>query len=84
MDKCNCMFRIDYNDHKSCNESVMEYLSEFGQGDVLDDIEKTVLEKMIETDTVIMLQIYPNHSVSFFWVWGYDMDMVLTEALANL
>lgn len=71
---CKCSVSITVNAHRDIYESVEVYLDEKA-GEILPD----VLSKMIETDTLIEVQAYPDTPIGFYIVRHYDIDMALQE-----
>ncbi len=81
---CKNSVRILVNEHRDLHWNVEEYFEEERQsgGISSETISPEVMEKMIETDTVIFLQFYPNTPVGFYSLWHYDLNAILEEALA--
>ena len=75
---------LEINHHKDCYQTVEEYMREFPHEDYLndEDLSQEVYDKMVETDTIISLQVYPRTPGGFYKIYGYDLDMVLNEALS--
>lgn len=69
---------ITINRHKDLFKSVKDYLQWEIQFEY-EDLKQEVLDKMIELDTVIEVQIYPKNSVGFYVCYHYDLLMVLNE-----
>jgi hypothetical protein len=81
MEQTKCSITLEINCHKDCYDTAEEYLKGYPHENYINDIEQEVYDKMIETDTIIELQVYPNTPNSFYKIYGYDLDMVLGEAL---
>ena len=80
--KCKCGVYVTINENRDSYQSVTDALMEFSQHECPPEITKEIHEKMIETDTIIEVQFYPDTPVGFYDVYHYDLDMALTEALA--
>lgn len=74
---CKADIRIEINTHRGVYEGVKEHIYQ----EELEEIEKSVLNKMIETDTLIRIQFYPNTPTSFITVFHYDLEKALDESL---
>ena len=76
---CKCSVRVVINDHRDNCETVRELLKSRDVDD--EDVEKEVVDKMVELDTVVEVHFYPDTPVGFYCVFHYDIDAALTEAL---
>lgn len=74
---------LEINLHRDYNETVINYLKGFSHENYINDISKEIYDKMVETDTIIELHVYPNTPNSFYKIYGYDLNMVLNEALLD-
>jgi len=84
LSRCKAAVSITVNDHRNVYESVETYLHDREGWECPPEIEPDVRAKMIETDTVIEVQFYPDTPVGFYSVYHYDLDAALDEALACL
>ena len=83
MSLCKCGVHVDINPHRDFYESVEQYAEcALAGGD--DEINPEVFKKMIETDTFVQVQCYPNTPIGFYQTFHYDIDAALDEAIANL
>lgn len=82
MSRCKCGVYLSVNAHRDVYESVEDYTKDIVicTDDVIDD---DILEKMIETNTIIELQYYPDTPIGFYKIYHYDLDMALDEALED-
>lgn len=76
---CKKSVEISINDHRNYYESVEEHLQEVKQ-----DIDPNILKKMIEKDTIVVIQAYPETSIGFFKVYHYDIEKACDIMLSNL
>lgn len=75
---CKAGILIEINEHKSYYQSVETYL-----GENIRDLEETkdeVICKMIDTDTTIKLNFYPDSPRGHYTLYHYDLDLILDEA----
>jgi hypothetical protein len=73
---CKGSITIDINDHRSCYETINQYL-----GEDIDIVNKTTLEEMVKRERSVRIQCYPRTPVSFFVFYHYDIDMALDIAI---
>lgn len=80
--KCKCGVFLRANEHKDYYQTVEQYLIEqiIDQAEI-DEIGKDVWNKMIELDTIFILQFYPNTPVGFYKIFHYDYDKLIKKAL---
>lgn len=74
---------LEINSHKDCYETVEEYLKGYPHDKFIDDIKQEVYDKMVETDTIIELQVYPDTPIGFYKIYHYDLDKILEIALTE-
>lgn len=79
---CKASVNISVNEHRDYYMSVTEHLKDLGPEPI--EVEPDILQKMIETDTVVELHFYPITPVSFYLTFHYDIRLALEEALAEL
>jgi len=79
--KCKCSVNLDINSHKDYNETIEVYLNLPWLSEDTNDIDPEVLQKMIELNTIVELQFYPDTSVGFYKIYHYDVEMAIEEAL---
>lgn len=85
LSRCKCGVHLTVNQHRDYYDTPENALEDAGAGreDGLE-IPEDVRKAMIETNTIIHLQFYPNTPVGFYEVWHHDLDAALDEALACL
>lgn len=79
IERCNCGVYLTINDHRTVYQSIDEALENMALCGF--DIAPKIKEKIIETDTLIDLQFYPDTPVGSFKIIHYDLDAALEEAL---
>jgi len=74
--KCKCGVYIEVNNHKNNYQSVEEYFKELSEirEDLFKEISEDIYKEMIERDSVIEIQYYPNTPVGFHRVYHYDLN----------
>lgn len=86
--KCKCGVFVTVNEHRDYYQSAENAIKDINEresehGAAADFIGKDLAEKMIETDTIIDIQFYPNTPIGFNKVYHYDLDKALDEALST-
>lgn len=67
------------NPHRTVHDTAKEWLETWGGDGVEEDdaIEGSSIQKMIETDTIFYLQIYPKNSVGFLVYFSHDYQLLV-------
>ena len=76
MSLCECGVYVYINAHRTYYESVADDLD-----DVIDEIDNDVWLKMVELDTIVNIDFYPDTPISFVSVYHYDLNSALLLAL---
>lgn len=79
---CKCSLSIEVNEHRSFYESVSEHLTNGNRG--LDVPDPEIYNRMVDTDTVITIQVYPNTPIGCYVVRHYDLEMALDDMIRIL
>ena len=85
--KCKCSVAININRYKDYYQTIQEGIDEVNQmlrssrGNLLS---QEMVNKMIEHNTIIDLQFYPDTPIGFYSIYHYDLEMALDEALEIL
>ena len=79
--KTKCSVSIDINNHRDYYETIEQHI--FTTED-REDISNDVWAKMIELDTCVRLQVYPDNPVGFYVINHYDVEMAIDIALNNI
>ena len=72
-----CSVSLTINNHRDYYESVSQHLQE-------ETIDINILNKMIELDTIVHLQFYPNTPIGSYSVYHYDLETAIKLALEIL
>lgn len=80
LSKCKCSVCLEVNKHRDYYQTVEDYLSDMECGGPID-VDQEVRDKMIELDTVVEVQFYPDTPIGFYNILHYDLDTALDEAL---
>lgn len=75
---CKASVSVTVNDHKDYYMSVEDYLKDRAES---NEVERSIIQKMIELDTVVCIQFYPRTPIGFHIIWHYDIDMAMDIAL---
>lgn len=78
--RCKCGVIVTVNDHRNIYENLEQWLVD-NRVDSGIPMGSEVWQKMIELDTVINVQFYPNTPVGFYDIYHYDLDAALDQAL---
>jgi hypothetical protein len=84
LDRCKCGVFLTVNEHRDLYQTAEYRLNEIRKWDEdgINDIPPAVLEKMIETDTIIELQFYPDTPIGSYKIYHYDLQLALEEAMS--
>jgi len=82
--RCKCGVHLSINMHRDMYHTVPEHLEEWELFEKLEDLDADVRAKMIETNTIVDLQFYPDTPIGFFNVVHYDVDLAIDQALECL
>lgn len=78
--KCKCEVSVTINGHRNSYATVSDELRDFESFGPLE-IDPEVRAKMIELDTMVCVQFYPDTPIGFYVIHHYDLDAALTQAL---
>ncbi len=88
IDLCKCSVCVTINQHRDYHQSAEAYLKERfdmqTEAKPLPLAEPEVLRRMVELDTIIEIQFYPETPVGFYRVFHHDLDMAIDECLATI
>ncbi len=85
LERCKCGVYLSVNAHRDIYQKADECLKElYEEMPEPPEISEGVRIKMIETDTIIELQFYPDGPTGFYTIWHYDLDKALIVALECL
>ncbi len=81
---CKASVTIEYNRHKDVYESVQQHMDDAESLAGSEIVNRDVLAKMIESDTIFCMTFHPHTPVSFYVIYHHDLDLLLDEALKIL
>ena len=85
LERCKCGVFLTVNEHRDYYETAEHRLADnYDSNECPPDIDPAVRAKMIETDTIVDLQFYPDTPVGSYSILHYDLDAALTMALERL
>lgn len=82
--KCKGAVFISANEHRDFYKTVEQYMYGLNNRKYVPAINKNVLDKMIELNTMINIHFYPKTPVSFYSVYHYDFNECLKECFKCL
>ena len=74
-----CSISIQVNKHRDFYETIVLHLNPEDRKDISDD----VWAKMIELNTYVRLQVYPNTPIGSYVIYHYDVEMAIDIALSE-
>jgi len=74
---CKASITLTINDHKDGYQTVKEYFEDVNYMGGDTEIGQDIMDKMVETDTIVQIQAYPDTPVGFYSVYHYDIDKAL-------
>ena len=80
---CNFGVYVEVNPQRDSYQSVGDWIKDQSLmvPDYFDDTDPEVISEMIRTDTVVVVQFYPDTPVAFYVVIHHDLAEALDEAL---
>lgn len=84
MNRCKCGIILHINQHRDYYRTAAEQLEEMSCYECPPEYSDDTRKKMIETDTIIDLQFYPDTPIGSYTIVHYDLDAALDEALTCL
>jgi uncharacterized protein (UPF0248 family) len=80
VNKCKCGVFFTANEHRDYYQTVEERLEELSQRECPVEISEEIGRKMVETDTILELQFYPDTPIGFYVIYHYDYDELIKKA----
>jgi hypothetical protein len=74
---------VEVNLHKSAYETVEEHIEEIKVSNGILP-EKETLKKMVEADTIIEIQCYPDTPNAFYKTYHWDIDLAIEEMIKTV
>lgn len=81
--RCKYGVFLTVNEHRDYYITAEEEISGAKAYEYPPDLSPEVEAKMIETDTIIRLQFYPDTPTGSYEIWHYDLDAAIDAALAT-
>lgn len=75
---CKAGVILEVNENRNYYQSVNDYIHSIQDE---EEISQEIIDKMIELNTVVSLQFYPDTPIGSYTIWHYDIDMAIDEAL---
>ena len=80
INKTKCGVCIEINEHRNYYETVEQHLASYE----VTDISCNILNKMVELDTCIRIQVYPNTPIGFITIYHYDIEQAIDVVLKEI
>lgn len=80
VDRCKGGVSLEVNEHRNNYESAKQAIDAMLKWECPPDMNKDSIPKMIETNTIYLLQFYPDTPIGFHSVIGATLDEVLEYA----
>jgi hypothetical protein len=81
LSRCKGGVYLIVNEHRDCYTSAEDQLKEIDLMECPPDIDDAVRAKIIETNTIIDLQFYPDTPIGSYSIIHHDLDTALDMAL---
>ena len=80
---CKCSVSISVNKHRDYYETAAQHFDNLHSmsPDLIKDIDKNTMDKMVEYNTIVNISFYPDTPVGFYAVYHYDLDLALDIAV---
>lgn len=82
LSRCKCGVFLTVNEHRDYYESAANHIEQALGEECPPEITDTTRATMVETDTIIKIQFYPDTPIGSYEVWHHDLDAALDECLA--
>lgn len=76
---CKCEVSITVNTHTSFYQTIKEYLR-----DQDEEVDSDVLEVMIEKNSLVCVQAYPDTPIGFYVVYHHDVAEAILQVLTAI
>lgn len=77
--RCEGGVLLDVNEHRNLYQAPADWLKEQDE-----EVEESVVEKIVSTGQTVDLRFYPHTPVGFFRIIHFDVEQALDEALLCL
>ena len=85
INNCGCEITIGINEHRNCYQKIKQYLEDIESlSNESLQIDDEIMKKMIELDTIIIIQFYPITPVGFYRVFHFDLSKAIDQCLGIL
>lgn len=83
-ERCKCGIFIVINEHRDYYEPAEKALEDARRNGYLPKTKNNVLNKMIEKDTIVTIQVYPDTPIGSYKVCHWDLEKALDEIIEIL
>lgn len=81
---CKCGIYIRINAHKDSYQTIDNYFNSPSRIEDKEDIETTVYDIMLKTNTIVEVQCYPDTPVGSYIIYHYDIDIAIDNMIATI
>lgn len=83
--RCKCGIHLTVNEHRDYYDSAEKTFADLRNRGLWDhETDPEIVRKMIETDTIVCLQFYPETPIGFYRVYHWSVSEAIKEALEIL
>lgn len=79
--RCKCVVFITVNEHRDYYNTAAQSIEEARLHECPPEIDADVEKIMVDTNTIVCLQFYPDTPIGSYEIWHYDIDAALDKAL---
>lgn len=80
IEKCKCGVYLTVNRHRDYYETAEQFISDDVNSGLFIDVPEDEKQRMIDTNTIVELQFYPNTPIGSYCVLAASMSKVLRLA----
>lgn len=81
---CKCGIHITVNRHRDYYQSAKEALEEYRNYECPPEVDDEVRQMMIDTNTIVNVQFYPDTPIGSYDIYHYDINEALKKAASIL
>jgi hypothetical protein len=78
--KSKCGVCIEINEHKNYYETIEQHLASYD----VNGLNSEIFVKMVELDSCIRIQVYPETPIGFITIYHYDLEQAINLAIEEI
>jgi hypothetical protein len=84
LSRCKCGVFLTVNEHRDYYQTARECLDKIREYDeaTIDELPVETFDKMVETNTIVCLQFYPDTPIGSYTIYHHDVEAALDQALS--